>query len=78
MFYFSANRWVDERCVDSVTVFQREVRGVGEVTDPALILGEGQAMADLAYQLVSEQYAKRNRPSDGEVNARPGNTSVPS
>lgn len=76
MFYFTANRWVDERCVDAITIFQREVRGVHEATDPSYVLREGQGMADLAYQLVSEHYAKRNRLSDEEVNARPYNTST--
>lgn len=78
MFYMTCNRWVNERCVSSQTIFEQKISGVAEVTDPAHILGNGQAMADLAYQLVSDHYAKRNRPSEGEVNARPGSASVPS
>lgn len=76
MFYFSATRWVDDRCIDTITIFQREITGIGEVTDPAHILGNGQAMADLAYQLVSEHYAARHRQSNGEINARPSDTST--
>lgn len=78
MFYMNCNRWVKERCVSSVTIFEKQVTGIPEVTDPAHILGNGQGMADLAYQLVSEEYAKRNRSGDREINARPGSASVPS
>lgn len=78
MFYMNCNRWVNERCVSSQTIFEKQVSGIPEVTDPAHILGNGQGMADLAYQLVSERYAERNRASDGEVNSRPGSASVPS
>lgn len=78
MFYFTVNRWVDERCVSSHTVAEVPVKSIPESPDFSQTFANGMHMSDLAYQLVSQTFAERNRPSSGEVNARPASPSVPS
>lgn len=78
MFYLTRNRWDGNRCIDSKTIVERRVTQVAEIQHDEQFLANSIQMADLAYQLIAEEYAKRNRPSNGEINGRPGDTSVPS
>lgn len=78
MFYFTRNRWIDDSCVDSVTLVQKHVHNIPEVTRASEVLANGINMADLAYQLIAQVYAESKRPTNREVNVRPVNPSVPS
>ena len=76
MFYMTANRWVGKNCVASETIFSRELKSVTEVHDPSMILPQGIEMADIAYQVVSEEWSKVNNARVQEVNTRPASAST--
>lgn len=78
MFYLTRTRWDGEECIDSTTIFERHVTQISEIQHDEQFLANAIQMADLGYQLIADEYAKRNRPSNGGTNGRPSNTSVPS
>jgi len=76
MFYVTRTDWDGKNCVASTTVVEKRVNGIPETHVAEKFMEFAVGMSDLAYVEVTRAYAKDKRPSNGEVNARPSNTST--
>jgi hypothetical protein len=76
VFYLTRTDWNGKNCVSSTTVAEKIVHGIVETHVAEQFLQFAVAMSDLAYVEVTRAYAESKRPSNGEVNARPSNTST--
>lgn len=75
VFYITKTTWRGNDCIKSETMAERTVRGIPEIADPGQYLANSMHMADLAYQLTTDEYAKSKRTLNGEINARPSSAS---
>lgn len=66
MFYVTFNRWEDDKCVDSTTIYKTECTKVPEAGDKLPGMDWAAEMADLAWNLIiRERSAERYGPVRG-------------
>lgn len=78
MFYLTINRWEDDKCVNSKTIFDQECRMIPEADDDTSKLDWATDLADIAWNiLVAARSAKHVQPVRGSNPLWPDTTGKP-